>query len=400
MIVIEPGSLVEQSQSIAAALNSEQELLTIAIDDHHVQLSQLDEPVLTTLNHTQQTAATLTRRHLLQYYTQSAPHLLPLLKDRPLTVKQFSKGLDQPSVTIRHTKEFTESIPEYVSTVFMYSEYTGENEQILLCQNLASLLWLINAQAFELYPWLSRINPDKTNLPAIFINSPGTLEMSVANYPDVMVFNLSGSQAATQQDTAGATEHFHDQSQDTELADQSWSRVVKAARLMQQFLESKNLHSFIKTSGRGGLHIMVPIQRQYTFAHVKAIAQRLGQQAVAKHEDILTMGWQIDSRQNRVFLDVAQNIRSQALVSAFSLRSNPQALVSMPITWKQLDEIQPDSFSLFTMIQTQSETEIDPDVVLPQPYTQADPPASNSSTLIKLNAWRNLFKDPQLLPEA
>ena len=72
----------------------------------------------------------------------------------------------------------------------------------------------------------------------------------------------------------------------------------------------------------------------------------------------------------------------------------------MPITWKQLDEIQPGSFSLFTMIQTQSETEIDPDAVLPQPYTQADPPASNSSTLIKLNAWRNLFKDPQLLPEA
>ena len=50
MIVIESGSLAEQSQSITAALNSEQELLTIAIDDHHVQLSQLDEPVLTTLN--------------------------------------------------------------------------------------------------------------------------------------------------------------------------------------------------------------------------------------------------------------------------------------------------------------------------------------------------------------
>jgi bifunctional non-homologous end joining protein LigD len=187
-------------------------------------------------------------------------------------------------------------------------------------------VWLANLDTIEFHPWYSRINPDGTSLPTIFINSIGTLEMSVLNYPDWLVIDVDANQ------------------EDTQLSDQ----VQQGALLIHDYLQQRSIAHAAKVSGQGGLHIVVPIQRLYPYEQVRQAARRLCQQVADQHDELFTTEWHMDKRQGRIFLDWQQNARGKSLVAPYSLRATPEATVSWPISWDILASQEPFHPTLLT----------------------------------------------------
>ncbi len=284
--------------------------LNVKVDRSILQLTDLDKPVW----------ETITKRQVLAYYASISPAILPHLVDRPLTWRTFNHGITgQPQIE-RYAQE---PLPEFVKTITMYSDLASQNMDYLLCQNAATLLWLINQDAIELYPWYSRINPDKTGLPTIFINSAGTLEMSAVNYPDYLVFDIdSVSPLAGIQSQTSTLDHF--------------TRNKEATLFLHQYLQKQGLESYVKTSGKNGLHIQTPIKRLYSYEQTRQAAHRVGQQLTEHYPQLFSMGWQID-QQVRVSIDFYQNSRNKAFAAPYSLRATDLATISLPLTWKELE---------------------------------------------------------------
>jgi bifunctional non-homologous end joining protein LigD len=265
----------------------------------------------------------ITKRQLIDYYLKVADILLPHLKDRPITFKRFPDGIAEQGIMQRHFDE----VPDFVHQVEICVDDTGTNQPFVVCQNAATLIWLANLGTIEFHPWNSRVNPEDTKLPTIFINSVGTLEMSVLNYPDWLVIDIDPSSIS--------------QSDIGQLFDQA----KRAATQIYQHLNRYQLNSQLKLSGQGGLHIFIPLKRLYTFDQVRQTARTLCQQLAEEH-NLFTTEWNVERRAGRIFLDWQQNARSKSLAAPYSLRATSMATVSMPIDWSELDNVQPDQFTL------------------------------------------------------
>lgn len=375
----------------------------VDIDGYRLELTHLNKR-LWVIQDEHTSPQILTKRKLLQYYASIALHILPHLADRPLTIKRLPDGLEGQSFIQRHLDD----PPEYIQTVEMYADATGQNQHFFVCQNLASLIYLANLDAIELHPWYSRINPEATKLPTIFINSTGTLELSVANYPDVMVFDLDPS-TEVGSEAGQLLSPFH--------------QAKQAAELLREVLVSYQLDAFIKTSGQDGLHVVVPIIRQYPYDQVREAARRIGLYLTETYDKIFTTEWQMPKRQGRVFIDLSQNARSKSLIGAYSLRSNQQATISMPITWEELATVEPTDFSLNSMVgfdslvQEQAVLEVGVTTsgeAVEAPMPSASKAQSTESKVSKRlsrqaaakpmvlpkDPWRDILKHAQELPDA
>lgn len=308
--------------------------LLLKADGYMLQVEDLDKIVWDNQTAERASDQPIRKRHVLAYYAAISPRLLPHLIDRPLGYRQFPDGSHSQSEVKRYQEA---PAPEYVTSVEMYSDLANRNMPFLLCQNTATLLWLVNQDALEFYPWYSRINPEQTKLPTIFINSAGTLEMSVANYPDYLVFDLDSviplGQTASRISTVDR-----------------FKINQEAALYLHQFLQKYGLQSQVKTSGRHGLHVYVPLARQYTYEQTRASARTIGQHLTDANPHLFNMGWQLDNHP-RVSIDFHQNALSKAFAAPHSLRATHLATISQPITWKTLETLtDPSQFNLFTLL--------------------------------------------------
>ena len=107
-----------------------------------------------------------------------------------------------------------------------------------------------------------------------------------------------------------------------------------------------SLQSFVKTSGKTGLHIFVPIARTLTFVEARSVCELIGRHLMAKHPDVITMDWSVAKRPGKIFFDHNMNTRGKTLNAAYSPRGVPGAPVSMPITWEELPGVLPTDFRL------------------------------------------------------
>jgi bifunctional non-homologous end joining protein LigD len=321
--IAETTPITVARQQLAASHGNETEL---ALDNAIIHLTSLDKPLWPLTND----GEGITKRQVIEYYLKVADIMLPHLINRPLTLKRYPQGTQGPMVLQRHIDE----VPEYVQTVEVCVDATGTNQQFLLCQNVASLVWMANLDTIEFHPWHSRINPEDTRLPTIFINSVGTLEMSVLNYPDWLVIDIDPSQTIDSGE-APSLEGF--------------DHARQAADLIHNYLDQIKLQHAVKLSGQGGLHIFVPIKRVYTYDQVRQAA-RIVCELLAKEHNLFTTEWHVDKRQGRVFLDWQQNARGKSQIAPYSLRATPQATISWPIHWKSLPSIQPDQQTLISAL--------------------------------------------------
>ncbi|MDR7427445.1 MAG: non-homologous end-joining DNA ligase [Armatimonadota bacterium] len=291
----------------------------------------------------------LTKGDLVAYYLAVHDAILPYLRDRPLTLRRFPEGIHGADF---HQKDYPDA-PPHVTIARIWAESGRGANATPVCNDLATLLWLAQLGTIEMHPWFSRITPPRRGEGrgepphTDFASSEEALRASVLNYPDYLVFDIDPYIfPGGQQPPAGRGER------DPVYSPAGFAAATEAALLLRELLQSLGLEGFIKTSGKTGLHIYVPIARRYTFEETHAFAKTLCQYLAARHPHRLTVEWAVDRRAGRVFLDYNQNRLGATLASAYSLRPTVQATVSMPLAWEEVERgVDPLAFTCTTVPQ-------------------------------------------------
>jgi bifunctional non-homologous end joining protein LigD len=229
-------------------------------------------------------------------------------------------------------------VPEFVQTVRLYSQDNAHDVDYMICNNLPTLMWLGQLADIELHTWYSRVNPDPDgyDLPQTFAGSVENIDASLLNYPDFMVFDLD-PYIYSGQEKKGA---------EPELNRKAYLKTCDVAFWLKDLLDSLSLSSFVKTTGKTGLHVYVPVLRQLAYDEVRAACQTLGQFLMQQHPKDITMEWITEKRTGKVFFDHNQNSRGKTLASLYSPRPSPQAAVSMPVRWEEIKDVYPADFTI------------------------------------------------------
>ena len=287
----------------------------------------------------------LTKRDLLVYLAKISPYLLPHMRDRPLTLTRYPNGIYGGHF---YQKRFEHDVPEFVQTVKLWSQDNATDVEYIVCNNLPTLLWLGQLADIELHTWYSRIRPepDGHHLPTTFTGSAKKIDASLLNYPDFIVFDLD-PYIYSGKEKKGA---------EPELNRKAFLKTCDVALWLKDLLDSLSLSSFVKTTGRTGLHIYVPILRQFDYDTVRAACETIGKYLMAAHPKDITMEWTVEKRTGKVFFDHNQNVRGKTLASVYSPRPSPEAAVSMPVRWDELKQIYPSDFTILTAVDRVSKT--------------------------------------------
>ena len=266
----------------------------VAVNGHEVKLTNLDKLIW---------PEGLTKAHLVKYYREIVPYILPYLYNRPLVMKRYPDGVVGESF---YQKECPEYAPDWI--IRYPVEHSEKVVNYIICNDIATLVWLANQGCLEMHPWLSRIE---------------NIEC-----PDIAVMDLDPSEGV------------------------SFNDVLKIALLVKEALDQFNLQSYPKTSGATGLHIFVPIKPVYAYQTVTKAMQYVAELIVKINPEQATVERKVVQRKGKVYLDYLQNGRGKTMAFPYSLRPLPGAPVSTPLYWEEAESmnIAPDAFSIYNII--------------------------------------------------
>ncbi|MFQ5504290.1 MAG: non-homologous end-joining DNA ligase [Planctomycetota bacterium] len=240
-----------------------------------------------------------TKGELFAYYAELAEFLLPYLSERPVHMLRCPDGIDGKSF---YQRQAPAHVPDWIQTLEVSA--SGEEHRHVLCNDRDTLLYLVNLGSIDLHPWLSR---------------RGSLDS-----PDWAVLDLDPKSA-------------------------SFDAVIKVARALGKLLRGIGLRPCLKTSGKTGLHIYVPLRPGYSYEQSRMFTESVARIAVREHPDIATVERAMSGRGGRVYVDFLQNRRGQTVVPPYVVRPVEGATVSMPLAWDELDrELCPSRFTIAT----------------------------------------------------
>jgi bifunctional non-homologous end joining protein LigD len=246
--------------------------------------------------------AELTKLDVVEYYLGIAPFLLPYLRDRPLTLHRFPGGVSEDGF---YEKDAPAGTPGFVETFTHWAEAPGRDVEFVLCNNPDTLVWLANIAALELHATLSRAGS---------YDSPDLLFVDIDPEPPF-----------------------------------PFESVIEVARVVRDRLEDRGLSSFVKTSGKKGIHIVVPIAPGPSFDEVREFAHGIGKD-VARDIPHVVSELPRSREKGTVFIDYLQNAPGKTMVAPYSLRATPGATVSAPLGWRDLREgVRPGDFTYRTI---------------------------------------------------
>lgn len=228
----------------------------------------------------------ITKGDLIEYYAHIAPHILPHLRDRPLTLERYPDGIKTKRF---FQKEVSSYFPKWIRRATV--KKVGGTVTHVVCNDTATLVYIANQACITPHIFLSRI--DKLD------------------HPDQLVFDLDpqGDDFEPVRSTAGA---------------------------FKQLLDELALPAFLKTTGSRGLHIVVPLQRREGFDSVRDFARELGRIVVSQAPHQRTMEQLKANRGARVFIDTNRNAYAQLVAPAYAVRPRKGAPVSTPLDWSEL----------------------------------------------------------------
>ena len=274
----------------------------------------------------------LTKKDLIKYYDSISSYLLPHLKDRPLSLSRYPDGIKGKS--FYHKNWNQENKPDFVQTAKIYSESReGNLINYIICNNKETLLWLANLGCIEMHPWYSRINDFEMCQKRDDILYE---EKCGLNFPDFIVFDLD-PYIYSGQERKG---------QEPEYNTKGFKAAVEVAYLLKDLFDELRIESFIKTSGKTGLHIFAPIANLYTYEQTRSFAEVIGKILLRRYPKKITMEWDTTKRKGKVFFDHNQNARGKTIASVFSARPTESATVSMPIRWDNLSNEFPTDYTI------------------------------------------------------
>jgi bifunctional non-homologous end joining protein LigD len=236
-----------------------------------------------------------TKGDLLAYYEAVWPWLAPHLRDRPVVLTRYPDGITGKSF-------FQKNAPDYAPDWARHVEI--EDTDYFVCNELRTLLYVINSGAIPLHVWSARLE---------------TLDR-----PDWLILDLDPKEAP-------------------------FEHVVRIARHTHDLLADLGARHFVKTSGQAGLHVILPLDGTIDHGDAREVAEVLARVIASDLPDIATIARPIASRGDRVYLDYLQNGRGKLIVAPFSVRPRPGAPVSMPIEWSRVTrKLDPARFTIRT----------------------------------------------------
>jgi bifunctional non-homologous end joining protein LigD len=243
----------------------------------------------------------ITKGELAAYYETIAPYMLPHLTGRPITMERYQRGIAAEGF---FQKDVTRGFPQWLERVEVPKK--GGTVHHPLAGDVKSLLWLANQNTVTPHVWTSRA-------PDLF-------------HPDVCVFDL-------------------------DPAVDNPAEVRAAALLLRELLGELGLRSWVKTSGSKGFHISVPLDRQAEFGKVEMFAHQVGKVMVSRDPSRLTQEFSKADRGGRILVDTGRNGYSATFAAAYAVRAKPDAPVSAPCTWEEMErgDVAPRTFTLRTM---------------------------------------------------
>jgi bifunctional non-homologous end joining protein LigD len=330
-------------RDVVKQLDGARERAVLHVDGHDLAVSNLDKPLWPGSG----SRKPLTKRLLLRYLARVSRWMLPHLADRPLFVTRFPGGITGKSFYQKHWDD----PPPFARTVTIYSSHGDTDGDYLICENLPTLLWLGQMASLELHAWYSRTAPEPDALirGRRFTGSEAALERSVLNYPDFVVFDLDPYDYSGRE-SRGA---------EPELHRRAFNRTRRLALQVREQLEALGLATYVKTSGRTGLHLYLPIVRELDFDAARELAETIAKHALRERPREVTIDWSVERRRGKIFFDYNQNTRGKSLAVPYSSRRHPWGTVSTPVRWEELERIYPTDFTLRT-VPDRLESEGDP----------------------------------------
>ena len=231
-----------------------------------------------------------TKAHVLDYYRRIGPFILPHLKDRALTFKRYPNGVEKDFF---FEKRCPSHRPAWVETAEIPQE-DGERMTVCLINDVETLIWAENLASVELHVPLARANSPET--------------------PDSMVFDLDPG------DGTGILE------------------CARVALILRDLLSRMRLASYVKTSGKKGLHVYIPLNRkEMTFGATKTFSKAVAGIMQKHYPDLITARMAKKERTAKVFINWSQNDASKTMICAYSLRARERPIVSFPLEWRELE---------------------------------------------------------------
>ena len=314
------GALVD---AILKQLSGSGATLTLGVNGNSIKLTHLDKALWPAHGG----AKAYTKRHLLQYLARVAPFMLRHLAQRPLTVIRMPDGINGESFFQKHFDG--SALPAFVRVIELVND-EGTSRKYVLCNNIETLLWLGQMGVLEFHvPHAS-----------VPLDAPAKIdENEVFDRPDYVVFDLdpyiySGKEAK------GAEPEFNSP---------AFAKAREVALHLREILTAMSLRAFVKTTGKTGLHIFVPIERTITTDQARDVCRLVGEHLRRKHPKDITMEWAVEKRTGKIFFDHNMNGRGRTLNAAYSPRRIPGAWVATPVTWEELPQVEPGRFSLSTV---------------------------------------------------
>ncbi|NOZ59740.1 MAG: DNA polymerase domain-containing protein [Euryarchaeota archaeon] len=227
----------------------------------------------------------ITKAQVIEYYIKVAPKMLPYLRDRAVVMHRFPDGIEKEGF---FEKDAPPHAPGWVRTFRRYSRHAGREINYVVGGSLDTLLWLANLASIEINVTLSRVDDFER--------------------PDLVLIDIDPLDG--------------------------FAQAREAALEIGDLLSQLGLRCYVKTSGKRGLHVLIPIVREYSFADTRAFVRELSR-AVRRPE---------------VKVDYAQNAVGKTVAAPYSLRPLKGAPVSAPVSWEELEKgLSPAELNIYTV---------------------------------------------------
>lgn len=243
----------------------------------------------------------VTKSQVIEHYIRLAPKMLGFLKGRPVIMTRFPDGIEKEGF---YGKNAPKGTPDWVETFPVSSDSIERVVNYIVCNDLDTLLWLANLAALELHIAFSKTQS--------------------YDQPDFLLFDLDPKPPA------------------------GFEEAVDVANILMERLESLGLISFVKTSGKKGLHVLLPIVTEYSYRQIREFTHQLGRH-LAKELEVVVSERSMSQEPGRVYIDYVQNSQGRTVICPWSLRAEPAATVSTPLSWDELERVRPEDMNIFTI---------------------------------------------------
>jgi DNA ligase D len=252
-----------------------------------------------------------TKLDLARYYMSVGDGIVRALRDRPCMMHRFPSGVASageggPGGGKVHQKRVPAGAPPWLETVRVSFPRYGRHADELCVTELASVVWAVQMSTVEFHPWNSR--------------------RADTERPDEWRIDLDPMPRC------------------------GFGTVRRVAHVVREILGELDVTGWPKTSGGNGLHVYVRIEPRWGFAEVRRAAFAFAREVERRVPDLVTTTWwRKDRDPAMLFVDYNQNARDHTIASAYSVRGVPEATVSTPITWDEVDDVDPRAFTIATV---------------------------------------------------